>query len=70
MFSLGLSCDAQPLLQTRLWQLNDIDLVTVFTYAEMYHPKRRILSIDAVIILYLWRKLATKILGSLNPVLI
>lgn len=70
MSSLGLSCDAQPFMQTRLWQLNDVDLATVLTYGEISHQKRRILSADAVIISYLWRKIATKILDGLNLVLI
>ena len=65
-----LSCDAQPFMQKRLWQLYDVDLATVLTYGEISHPERRILSTDAVIISYLWRKLATKILDSLYLVLI
>jgi hypothetical protein len=29
--SLGLSCDAQPFMQTKLWQLIYVDLATVLT---------------------------------------
>lgn len=35
MSNLGLSCDAQPFMQTRLWQLNDVDLATVLTHGEI-----------------------------------
>jgi len=57
-------------MQMRLWQLKDVDLAVVLTYGEISNPKRRILSTGAVIISYLWRKLPTKILDSLNLVLI